>query len=280
MSIIHNPIFLAVGPEKTGTSWLYRSLRRHPQIKMPPIKELRYFYEDLHYPKETIVQRFARRGDWHNLDYRERLNEFINLLIHGNREALWYGRFLFGRRSLDWYLSLFPKDKISGDISPQYFSLPIERITKIRSILPDAKILIFLRDPIEWSWSFAKMSLIKTRKLEEITEAELTSFFCEYQKYYPTVAMIERWDRIFPENQIFLGFFDKLRDDPQSYYDDICDFIGVHRDTASAEKINPGATTAIPDHIRSFLELLWQEEIERLADCYDYPKRWLESKVD
>jgi hypothetical protein len=37
------PDFLVIAPPKTGTSWLFENLRRHPQIYMPPVKELRYF---------------------------------------------------------------------------------------------------------------------------------------------------------------------------------------------------------------------------------------------
>src|SRR5262245_5658054 len=107
MRVIRNPTFLGVGPERTGTTWLYRSLCRHPEIEMPPVKELRYFYEDVHYPSETLLQRFSLNGDWHNLDYREHFKEFTILLKHAHKETLWYMRFLFGRRSDNWYLSLF-----------------------------------------------------------------------------------------------------------------------------------------------------------------------------
>src|SRR3974390_3472003 len=37
------PDFLVVSPSKTGTSWLFEHLRYHPQIVVPPQKEVRYF---------------------------------------------------------------------------------------------------------------------------------------------------------------------------------------------------------------------------------------------
>ena len=37
------PDFIGVGPEKTGTTWIHSRLRRHPDVWVPPIKELRYF---------------------------------------------------------------------------------------------------------------------------------------------------------------------------------------------------------------------------------------------
>src|SRR5438128_11210161 len=37
------PDFSCVGPQKTGTGWLYQQLEPHPDFWMPPIKELHYF---------------------------------------------------------------------------------------------------------------------------------------------------------------------------------------------------------------------------------------------
>ena len=39
----HIPDFMVIGPPKTGTSWLFAQLSRHPGIFMPAGKELRYF---------------------------------------------------------------------------------------------------------------------------------------------------------------------------------------------------------------------------------------------
>ena len=37
------PHFLCIGSQKAGTSWLFEQIRQHPDIWMPPIKELHYF---------------------------------------------------------------------------------------------------------------------------------------------------------------------------------------------------------------------------------------------
>src|SRR6478735_11126174 len=37
------PDFLCIGAPKTGTTWLYKHLSRHPEIWIPPVKELHYF---------------------------------------------------------------------------------------------------------------------------------------------------------------------------------------------------------------------------------------------
>ena len=37
------PDFLVISPPKTGSTWLADNLRRHPQLFVPAIKELKYF---------------------------------------------------------------------------------------------------------------------------------------------------------------------------------------------------------------------------------------------
>ena len=37
------PQFLCIGAQRSGTTWLYRNLSKHPAVWMPPHKELHYF---------------------------------------------------------------------------------------------------------------------------------------------------------------------------------------------------------------------------------------------
>ncbi len=36
------PDFLGIGAQKSGTTWLHDKLWRHPQVWLPPIKELHH----------------------------------------------------------------------------------------------------------------------------------------------------------------------------------------------------------------------------------------------
>jgi hypothetical protein len=37
------PNFLGIGAQKSGTTWLHDNLARHPQVWLPPVKEIHYF---------------------------------------------------------------------------------------------------------------------------------------------------------------------------------------------------------------------------------------------
>src|SRR5262245_24784697 len=118
------PAFLCVGPEKTGTSWLYANLAPHPDIFLLPVKEIRYFYELAAYPHEKWWSRLSARGDWHAQNYRSYLCERFDHYRRRPRSIkwewrrfVWDWRYLFGRRNDEWYLSLFDgmNDRVSGD---------------------------------------------------------------------------------------------------------------------------------------------------------------------
>ncbi len=54
------PDFLFIGPDKTGSSWLYKMLQAHPDSYVPPIKDI-YFFD-----------RYYERGlDWYLEHFRE-----------------------------------------------------------------------------------------------------------------------------------------------------------------------------------------------------------------
>ena len=39
----NGPTFICIGAQKAGTTWLYENLSRHPDVVMPPMKEIHYF---------------------------------------------------------------------------------------------------------------------------------------------------------------------------------------------------------------------------------------------
>jgi len=287
------PSFICVGPERTGTSWLYANLFLHPNVFLTPVKELRYFYDALEYPGEHWRARLSKNGDWHTDDYRAFLKERLahyrktpHEIFSNWRRVRWDFRFLFGRRDDEWYLSLFDAagGRICGDISPQYFSRPEGQKEMIKKLLPHAKIIILLRDPIDWCWSFARMTLIGDRNVEDIPDESFFDFFDRYKKYYPTAAAIDRWQQYFPPEQIHIGFHDTLVEAPFIFYQTICSLIGVDEQRAPqavlnslSKPVNQGKDVPIPHRLALHLAKSWLDEIQQLCERFSpYPQRWLQ----
>lgn len=56
------PDFLLIGPQRTGTTWLHRNLILHPDIYMPPEKELYYFNNLIEVKKEGDLTQLDLNG--------------------------------------------------------------------------------------------------------------------------------------------------------------------------------------------------------------------------
>ena len=56
MTFSPSPDFLGIGAPRAGTTWLWTVLRQHPQIWMPPRKELHYFDRAEKYPTASHLQ--------------------------------------------------------------------------------------------------------------------------------------------------------------------------------------------------------------------------------
>jgi hypothetical protein len=111
------PNFFVVGAAKAGTTSIYAYLSQHPQVFFPEIKEPHYFAQ-----------------------------------VRPARELRYSAEAITDRSA---YLRLFRHAqgyKIVGDASPSYLWHP-EVAYRIKHVVPDARILIILRDPIDRAFS-------------------------------------------------------------------------------------------------------------------------------
>ena len=119
-----------------------------------------------------------------------------------------------------------------GEIAPTYFASEQAR-TRIRELVPRAKIVCIFRDPFErlislyrlkraygWiSWNFEEAILC---------DPELT----ESSRY---ATHLREWQRDFGSDHVLATLFDDLRDDPQNYVNTLADFIEIPRFTLSGD---------------------------------------------
>ena len=56
------PDFLGIGAQKAGTSWLFDNLKVHPELFLPPEKEVHYFDRDFDKPFSFYTAKFAPAG--------------------------------------------------------------------------------------------------------------------------------------------------------------------------------------------------------------------------
>lgn len=136
------PTFLCVGAEKSGTTSLYDELRNHPQIGMSPIKETNYFSTDVR------VENFRE-------DYRQHeKNKKLDLDAYFSEPELadTWGAYI---EKESQYLRLFENSRdcmARGEISNSYLYSQ-EAAQNIADTLPDARVLVLLRNPVYRTFS-------------------------------------------------------------------------------------------------------------------------------
>ena len=236
------PDFLCIGAQKAGTTWLYKNIDYHPAVWMPPVKEIHYFNRRSSLP--LIIQmcrpKNARQRDLvlRGLIKRLRRTQKQSTLSHKHvprarveskkaQNFQWYVRFFLLPHNDTWYASLFApsKGRTTGDITPYYANLAQDRVATINVLLPDAKIIYLLRNPIHRLWSQAGMRFSRygQRGLAAVKREQIQKFLekISRNRLADYVGNLETWQSFYPRHQIHVGFFDQLVQNPHDFLQNI-----------------------------------------------------------
>lgn len=281
--------FIAIGPPKTGTTWLYKNLKKHPDISLPKVKEIRYFWAK-EFLDDTLKNRLLN-NNWYYRRKRELIISFFKSHIRylKNQKSInwselkWDLKFFFSKHNDTWYKNLFDSNKLTGDITPMYCELSEDSIRELKTMFPDCKIIISLRDPIERQWSRARMNLIENRDNHHIYEVSkdrvLTQFTDELQhQSNDYVNLIKKWEKYFSKDNILVYHFDELKNDPESLFNKICDFLNVEKISVPGLKAKhkKGLEHPIPQEYLDILVELNIDFIKKYSTFENhYSKLWL-----
>jgi len=277
------PDFLGIGAQRSGTTWLYQNLRRHPQIWMPPKKELHYFDRSVSYPspsflaEDALMSRVFGRGK-PSRQWRQQLKASIRrCLRHPSRaDVAWHLNFFFGSYSDEWYASLFKQagERVKGEITPSYSILNPEDIEHVADMMPEAKLLLMLRNPIDRAWSAIKYGSRKTgQDPSRLSPGQFGRIAAreEVSRRGDYVTIIENWHRFFPADQFLIGFFEDIAYNPSAFLTRIFEFLGVdsseERVTQLAfRKMNPSPKKSMPAEFRLVLTKSYYPQIRKLSE--------------
>jgi hypothetical protein len=202
------PDFFIIGAPKAGTTALHAALAAHPSLFMSVVKEPKFFLTDG--PPPT---RGGGPGD-----------------VQTYREHIW--------RRAD-YEALFraaPPGALRGESTPFYlYSTAAQE--RIRALIPDAKLIVILRDPVErahsnwthlWSAGLEPVGDFLRACAEE--DARIAAGWAEFWHYTRLGKYGEQLENLFlrfPREQVFILRYRTLIDAPARTLDDICQFLGV-----------------------------------------------------
>jgi hypothetical protein len=221
------PNFFLVGAPKAGTTSLYYYLDQHPQVYMSAIKEPNFFAEEI---REENFDPKLRRGMAR--DARD-LRAFLSGPMRPKR---------FGGIVADWedYLRLFANanhESALGEASVCYLWSPTAA-ERIAARIPDARILVMLRDPAERAFSQylhgVRIGAIRWSFGEHVRRNlnYRSPLFCVH---YPFLEFglyseqLRRYLERFGQN-VWVGFHEDFKNRPLETYQNICRFLGVARE--------------------------------------------------
>ena len=141
------------------------------------------------------------------------------------------------QHDLRWYERHFrpnnggePKS-IRGEISPRYARLRAWQVNRIAELLPDLRIILTLRHPIQRVWSqtlydFGRLQgrdLGKVKSLEFLHQLERArnKFSSDY------LRMIKIWSDAFGQDALQVSLFDEFRADPANFVNGVLKHIGA-----------------------------------------------------
>jgi hypothetical protein len=214
-----------VGAGKAGTTSLYHYLRQHPQIYMSPIKEPCYFASELR--PENLSRDFARHVRRQTRKLPAYLGDDLPVKPMGWMVSDW-----------DDYLRLFGKAgdrKAIGEATASYLWSKTSA-GNIRARIPDARIVMILRDPAERAFSQYMHHLAEglTRyTFREQIEKSARSGGRELSILHPFLEVglyhrqVERYLTRFPRENLRIYWYEDDWRQPARMLADLFDFLGV-----------------------------------------------------
>jgi hypothetical protein len=265
---------ICIGAPRSGTTWLYQNLRRHPDIFLPPVKEVRQFFACLSISdRNKIAKRILE-------DPASTANDIT-----------WTQKWLASDPRDEEAYRVLMRDVVPApvvmDISPIYCIAPIEVIEQFKAALGDGVRIVFLmRNPVDRDFSQAKHERhMRTGETEPMPiQAYLdllrTRVMQKRNRYLET---IRRWRSVFGADAIHLEFYDSIVTEPQAVLKRITAHIGASSvpnlfAKTSKQRFGEGpAFNVVPQELKTALAEMHIGQIARLAKKFPNPcARWLE----
>ncbi len=203
------PNFLIVGAAKGGTTALTRFLEGHPQVHIP-------FKEPNFFSGWGTRKRFAARPV----------------------PELEQGKFC---GTIEQYRALFARAgdaRAVGEASVSYLA-DEDAPVHIREVVPDVRIIVLLRQPIDRAFSHFVMNRRLGKELEpDFLTALIDNDRRQAAAWHPSLcylrmstyaAALERYQALFPAAQRRIYTYDEWNRHPHRVWDDLLEYLGLDR---------------------------------------------------
>lgn len=276
-----------IGAQKAGTTWLYDYLLSHPQVHVPPVKEMHYFNVlwdgrqsgFARQRQEALAEMTSLEGGalgaaarklfagWRakakdlqavgalpgEIDSIETLRALVEMHGAEDPDHSAYRRFM---------LAGAEGARIVADVTPDYSTLGGKALEQIQESFANARFLFILRDPVERTWSNIKMhrDWMAARGMEDLSIDELMArivagrqkHILARSNYRGTVLAL---NTTVPEDRRLYLFYETMFSDDAMAR--LCDFMGVDFHPGDyGKRVRGGSETDMTEEQRLVLRSL------------------------
>lgn len=157
----------------------------------------------------------------------EALRQHPEVYVATSKDIYFFDRYF--DRGLDWYESHFADGvgkRAVGEISHDYL-FSEEACERIAACLPNVKLLVNLRNPIERA--FSEYLYLMKHDLTREGFRRATEQFPSILTGGRYTQHLEHYLRRFPRRTLLVQIFDKLKSEPNKFVSDLYDFLNVDR---------------------------------------------------
>lgn len=252
------PNCIIAGAQKAGTSSLYHYLTQHPQVQQSFSKEIHYFSGG------TIpeIDTYKKGENWYRAHFAMKRN--------------------------------MRKNDICVDATPMYLFNPLVP-ERIKNLIPDCKIIILLRDPVERAIShyfhtqrfgFESLSIKHAMEseqnrlksaLDNNDYADPAFRLFSYQSRGLYLEQIKRYQAYFPKEQLLILSTEELFNHPKLILKEVFEFlrIGSEQQISDLRSQNQGNNKLrVPNEVYTDLKQFFSKPNSQLFEHLDKQFNW------
>lgn len=223
-------------------------------------------------------------------------------LAEGTHKELHFFDFQY-HKGENWYRSLFPREKnlrpgtLTADATPLYMVHPLVP-ARVRKLLPNVKLIVLLRDPVDRSISHYFHQVRRGREslgMEAAFAAETDRIGLEkaqliqgedfkvenyrrfsYRERSLYAEQLERWFNYFPREQFFIDTSERFYSETETFLRDVFLFLGVDSDVKvpDLKPRNVGMPRDDDPVFRAKLSAIFKPHNERLEQLLERDFDW------
>lgn len=276
-------LFISAGAMKSGTTWLYQVLEKHPEIYFCPEKEIHYFYAA--YVDPSVLGEAAR--------LRNVRDKYLRIDPGSARAAgvrarlRWAANYLDGPVDDLWYRNLFAfagRQRYVADFSNLYALLPADGWRRVVERTGQLRVIYTMRHPLRRLWSHVKFHLqvtgqsdkLATWGTDEYREFVYQPFIWDNAEYGRALrAMHGSLD----DDMLSVSFYEDVHRDRAEYLHRIEAFLGLERFEYPSAVIDRQVNATENRKMPPFFAELFASDLERICaevrgEGYELPESW------